>query len=273
MRNILQYFHERFPIVPVLLYAAGYAGLLIGNLYTTPKSLSLFITITLIFTCFLFRQRVVDEFRDFAHDAKYFPHRPVQRGLVSKKQVVTMGILAFLLELVLILRISPLIRYIPILLFNVLMANDFYIKPWLDKHFTEHFFIHESFFIIFGWFFISSLSPQLPFTQLIQILIILVSGSMSVELVRKYKPRYSNQGKIVKDSYCAVWGTNKTLSFLIFLTSLIGLFSFMLKTNYLYLLATAIFCSIIFLVRKSDKLVIVAGAGQFLLFALFSVLF
>jgi len=280
MRNILQYFNERFPVIPVLLFATGYAGLLIGNVYgigiwkqSFLGAFSLFITVSGIFLCFLFRQRVVDEFRDYAHDSKYFPNRPVQRGLVTKSQVFIMGLVALLMELVLVSRIAPLLLYLPVLFYNFLMAKDFFIKNWLDGHFTTHFFIHETFFIIYGWFFITSLSSHLSFARLLPVLGILVFGPMTVELIRKYTPRRSSRGGIVKDSYCAVWGAKNTLCFLMLLTFLLGFQSSLVKSNQLFIIVAAVIILTLLLLRKSDKLVIFLGAGQYLLFSLLANLF
>ena len=99
MNKILLYIQERFPIVPVLLFAFGYAALATGISKTQPaKQLETIILFAGIFFFFLLRQRVVDEFKDSSHDLKNFPDRPVPRGLISKKQLVYLGAVALFLE-------------------------------------------------------------------------------------------------------------------------------------------------------------------------------
>jgi UbiA prenyltransferase family len=272
MRNILLYFNERFPIIPVILFATGYSGFVVAISFDSnpwthdlPQTITLFLSVTFLFIFYLLRQRAIDEIRDFKHDAKNFPNRPLHRGLVTKKQIYLIGFSAFSIELLLANMISNFWYYVPVLFYAFLMTKDFFIKPWLSTHFTAHFLIHEVYFIILGYFFISSLTGNTyNISQIFSSLVVLLVAPMSVEIIRKYKPRYDPHGKPVKDTYCTVWGERNTLLFLSALVVSNGYCLFYLKGSIEIMLCSLLFVASIWVVRKYDKLVVVLGVGQFL---------
>lgn len=278
MVAILQYFRERFPIIPVFLFSIGYAGYVIGlSSHSTTWSHNLFSNVVLLFTvaglfaAFLLRQRAVDEWRDFDHDAKNFPHRPLHRGLISRRQISLIGLIAFLLELLFAQSIGAFWAYIPVLLYSFLMAKDFFIKQWLEHHFTSHFLIHEVFFFILGGYFIISLN-DFPWSLHLWLtgLPVLVAAPMSIELIRKYKPRYNPQGKAVQDTYSTVWGRSQTVIFLMTLTLIVGTGLHFSKPGNYFLPLSLLFTLSLWHVRRHDGLVIVLGAVQFLTLAFLS---
>ena len=274
--NFFQYLQERFPIGRVLLFSTGYAGLVVGTNFVTNiwhlelwQTLVNFLSIAGIFICFLFRQRAIDELRDFKHDAQYFPNRPLHRGLITKQQLIALGISALIIELFLVLVIGSILQYLIVLTFTFLMAKDFFIKQWLEKHFTTHFLIHEVFFIIFGWFFISSLSSD-DITQTSQLFIYtaLLTGPISIELIRKFKPRLDPKGVAVKDSYCVMWGRTKTIILLACLMMLTSISLSMIKSNSLFILVGVLLSVVLWKARKRDKRVVLVGIVQYMLFAI-----
>ena len=148
MRVVFKYIQERFPIPSVLLFALGYSALSLGlsskNNIWLQNSQGSFINLFLlsnVFFFFLLRQRAIDEFRDADHDKKYFPDRPVPRGLVSKKQILFLGLFAFAIEFVSAYAVGQHVfgLYIIFFLYSLLMAKEFFIPRWLSKHFTIYF--------------------------------------------------------------------------------------------------------------------------------------
>lgn len=277
MKTFYQYLQERFPPIPVLLYAFGYAGMVIGtttnsHFWITHPMTAVYMLLLVagIFLCFLFRQRAIDEFRDFKHDAKYFPNRPIHRGLVTSRQIVVWGLVALFFELIFAFLIAPPIWYLPVFLYTILMAKDFFIKSWLDKHFTTHFFIHELFFVIFGSFFVFNLSNNDVGNQIVVNILILVLAPMSVELVRKFKPRSDTKGNIVKDSYVAVWGRIQTIIFLILLTLGTAAGLSWLSSNPTFLIVATMISFLMWIFKKNNKIVMILGATQYVLLALIS---
>jgi len=280
MLAILQYIKERFPVHSVLLFSLGYAALTLGvsssgNIWKQNLQISI-VTILLlssVFFFFLLRQRAVDEFRDAEHDKKFFPDRSVPRGLISKKQVLLLGIFAFTIELISAYIIGRHVfgLYILFFMYSLLMAKEFFIPRWLNKHFTTYFLIHEVIFLLFGLFFVSAINPHLiNFNlQAIVLLVILTAAPMSIEVIRKFKPRYDKSGKAVADTYSTVWGRSNALLSLIGLSIVVGVGLFLLKHSYLFLFfSLMIVMSWLILGRKSDKAVVLIGAINFLGFAL-----
>ena len=252
MSAIIAYIRERFPVPSVLLFVLGYAALTLGlsassNIWVqNPQSsfTSLFL-LSSVFFFFLLRQRAIDEFRDAEHDLKYFPDRPVPRGLISKKQVLFLGLFALAVELISAYLVGQRVFgfYILVFLYSLLMAKEFFIPRWLNKHFTLYFLIHEVIFLLFGIFFISAVSYQIVTlnTQTIIALVILTFAPMGVEVIRKFKPRYDKAGKAVADTYSTVWGRKNALLVLIGLSLTVGLgltfFKYSYIINYSFFLA------------------------------------
>lgn len=267
MSKILIYFKERFPIFPVLLFAFGYATLATGIFETQPaKLLQIIILFAGVFFFFLLRQRVVDEFKDSSHDRKNFPDRPVPRGLISKQQLVSLGVVALLLEwsFVYLLGNNSLLVYLPVFLYSLFMAKEFFVPDWLNKHFNLYLLSHEVIFILFGLFFILVTSENLKTNSLLLALGALTTAPASVEIIRKFSPRYDKKGKAVQDTYSTVWGRGIALTILILLSSLTAIFLTIIKNSPYFLLFLLITLCILFLMKSSDKAVKTIGAINFL---------
>lgn len=220
MKALLAYFRERFPIPVVLLLSTGMAMMLVGANskftwgWALPGNTAL---VALIFFMFLLRTRVTDEFKDSAHDDENYPNRPVQRGLISRKQIAWIGAVAFAIELTLVLVLwgghsgfwGPL-SYLPVLVYSWLTANEFFVGDWLNRHFNIYLVLHQLIFVFFaawgvvvtlGDFKIRDIAGSLGFVLMM----------MLVEIARKYEIRLNPAGEVVKDTYLAVWGRTPSL--------------------------------------------------------------
>ena len=280
MLAIYLYIKERFPIPSVLLFAFGYAALTLGvsfnnNIwkYNLQTAIANILLLSSVFFFFLLRQRAVDEFRDAEHDRKYFPDRPVPRGLISKKQVLMLGLFAFAIEFISAYIVGQYVfgYYIIFFLYSLLMAKEFFIPRWLNKHFTIYFLIHEVIFLLFGLFFVSAINSHLINLNLqtFVLLVILTAAPMSIEVIRKFKPRYDKSGKAVADTYGTVWGRNNALFVLISLSLIVGIGLTYLKYSYVFLLFSFVVIGAWLVIgKKSNSAVIVIGAINFLGFAL-----
>lgn len=279
MRNILIYFNERFPIIPVLLFAFGYAGLAVGisgrNLLLTnlEHTLWLFFIFAGIFSFFLLRQRVTDEFKDSSHDLKNFPDRPVPRGLISKRQLVLLGLTALLFEwfFVYLLGKKAIIFYLPVFLYSFLMAKEFFVSEWLNHHFNLYLLSHEIVFVFFGLFFISIIGNEYhsSLNDLPIILGTLFTAPMSIEIIRKFSPRHDKKGEAVPDTYSTVWGRETALIILVILSVLTGLFLTIIKSSYMPFIFSILMSTIMLILgRESDKVIVTTEAISFLGLAL-----
>lgn len=98
-----------------------------------------FKTIAVAFTTTLllfWQLRVADEFKDFEDDSRYQPDRPVQRGLVSLKELGWTAVVAALVQLVLTVWLSPIL-VLPLLatwVYFALMSREFFVSKWLRRH-------------------------------------------------------------------------------------------------------------------------------------------
>ena len=188
-------------------------------------------------------------------------------------QVLSLGLAALAIELIsaFLLGQKALGFYLLFFLYSLLMAKEFFIPRWLDKHFTIYFLIHEVIFLLLGLFFVSALNPNVLNADLhtLTLLVILISAPMSIEVIRKFKPRYDKSGKAVADTYSTVWGRSIALLVLIGFSLVVGIGLFLLKHSYFFLFfSLMIVISWLVLGRKSDKAVILIGAINFLGFAL-----
>jgi 4-hydroxybenzoate polyprenyltransferase len=236
------YFRERFPLPVVITLSVGTAIWLVAS--TTdemPSQNNYVITalITVAFTAFLLRQRVMDEFKDRSHDDANYPNRPVQRGVITHRQLKPIGFIAFLIELSAVIAIAALsnhwfslLTYLAVLSFSALTAYEFFAVEWLNRHFTIYFLSHQLIFVFFYiWalsIFGASYSLQVALNGFAFML-----AMAALEIMRKFEIRRNSVGEIVKDTYLAVWGrlvsvTALALSFAIGGT-LLGRFTFPLS--------------------------------------------
>lgn len=270
MNTFAAYFKERFPVTQVLLFAFGYAILAFG--ITASDNPAILLTLGGIFTFFLLRQRVTDEFKDAAHDKEKYPNRPVPQGLISRRQLIALGLFALLGELLLVASLggTALAYYSIVFIYSLLMAKEFFVSDWLEKHFTTYFLSHEAIFIFFGLFFLSTLwmaTPQSNQTWILA-LAVLAAAPMSVEVIRKFKPRYDSEGREVPDTYSTVWGRNNALGVLIGLSIFTGV-ALSILIGSVFFVGLSVFMMVLWLTlgRKSDKATFLIGVFNFLGFA------
>ena len=88
-------------------------------------------------TCFTFflQLRIADEFKDFDEDARYRPYRPVQRGLVTLRELGVVFVLGAVLQLTAALWLNPkLILLLAITwVYLAAMSKEFFVADWLRQ--------------------------------------------------------------------------------------------------------------------------------------------
>lgn len=214
--NLYAYFQERFPLPGVLFISVSFALFAIGPTSSLATS-SLLITFTLLvvlFVALLLRQRVTDEFKDMHHDAKNYPERPYQRGLVTKNNLLVLLGIAVILELLMAFLLSGLnhfVWYLVVFVYSLLMAKEFFAGKWLEQHFTTYFIIHELIFVLIAVWIAAILELPTTFVTFSWMLAFL-SIMMSIEIARKFEIRRDTKGKEVQDTYISVWGEEASRS-------------------------------------------------------------
>lgn len=263
-----QYLEERFPILPTLVFSFSYAGLAVGfgfiGIDSREKILRL-VAFAAIFFLFLFRTRIVDEFKDASHDLKHYPDRPVPRGLISKNELIVVGIITFIAEItiVFVLGLYTLMLYVPVIVYSFLMGREFFIPRFLNRHFTLYFLTHEVIFIFFAIFYLLATKPLPGWSQMnfgLSVIALAMYPAI-VEIARKFEPRYDKKGHTVADSYSVVWGRKNALFLVMLLIFTIGLIlSYMTANNLFGVVALLGIFSLLILTRNFKKSILPISA-------------
>lgn len=106
-------------------------------------AICIFNTITIFFLL-----RVFDEHKDAEDDAKYRSELPVPRGLISLKELRTIGLAVFFLQIIVnaITFPSMLWLYAGVMIYMSLMGKEFFVVEWLKKH--QFWYVVSHMFII-----------------------------------------------------------------------------------------------------------------------------
>ncbi len=233
MGSAADYFRERFPLPVVITLSVGTAIWLVATSTTeVPTQTNYFITflITVAFTAFLLRQRVMDEFKDRSHDDANYPNRPVQRGVITHKQLKPIGFIAFLIELSAVSSIAiftnswfSLLAYLAVLIFSTLTAYEFFAAQWLNRHFTLYFLSHQLIFVFFYLWSLTIFGVQYSIQAVLNGLAFILSMA-ALEVMRKFEIRKNASGEVVQDTYLAVWGRPVSVAVLALCLALSGYF-------------------------------------------------
>lgn len=148
-RKWWRYQRERFPIIA--------HGLLIGAFSFCAVSLSralrgepgwpggpqLLVAFGTCFTFFL-QLRIADEFKDFEEDARYRPYRPVQRGLVTLRELGALFVVAALLQFLLAIWLNPkgIVLLVITWAYLAAMSKEFFIADWLRRRHVLYMLSH-----------------------------------------------------------------------------------------------------------------------------------
>jgi 1,4-dihydroxy-2-naphthoate octaprenyltransferase len=132
------YQRERFPLLGhgLLIAAFSFSAVSFSRLLreqvTLPDALT---TLTAFGTAFLFflQLRIADEFKDFEEDARFRPYRPVQRGLVTLRELAMLWVITGLIQLGLGLLLKPSLVFLllGVWVYLALMTREFFAPEWL----------------------------------------------------------------------------------------------------------------------------------------------
>jgi hypothetical protein len=227
LTRLWRYQAERSPLIAIVIMAA----LTVGVLYHFSKaSIIRYLVSVVIVVLYLIQIRASDEKKDFEHDNKYYKNRPVQRGLVSLKELHTVNQIAIVTQLV--LYVSFLDLHIFLLgvasqCYAFLTRKEFFVRRWLREHFFLYNISHYIQLIILFFVIIQIIQP----TGLshIQLLLFTILNIAVVELVRKTLPAKDD---LARDTYSAHLGY-KGAAFAVVLTSIIdAAFSYFLISQH-----------------------------------------
>ena len=239
MSRIWQYLLERFP--PALMGSVSVV-LALGSLAKFSLTSGMIVSPALFL--YLLELRLFDEFKDAAHDQKFYPTRPVPRGLVTLRE------LNFLLGLDLLGQVGLLAisgASWPLFIFlqgyTWLMRQEFGVKEWLRRYFTAYLLSHEV-VVLPLFLYLMSLTAWSSVGQAL----FLGLGLFSLEIARKTIPRRVG----AYDTYFEHYGAKGTLILLLaILTLMAGLF---VLQSFPALLAPTLVLSLIAVVLSLHRL-------------------
>ncbi|HNW44205.1 MAG TPA: hypothetical protein PKI19_06850 [Elusimicrobiales bacterium] len=209
----LQYLSERFPPQQFVLLAgllAAAAGICLQVQARGPGLV--FQPVALAFAAllfFLFRLRLFDELKDYAHDLRFYPGRPLQRGLLKTGDIVRLIFLSLAVEIFVAVYAgaTSFIYFSASLAYSLLMFREFFVREWLRERFTLYIFSHELLAVPL-FFYVAALQgygPELyrdPFVWTVTLF--LGCQLFFLEISRKMRPpELENEAR---DTYTAQYG-------------------------------------------------------------------
>lgn len=222
-----QYLRERFPlkefvILALLLAISAGAGVQIYIYKHFLSTRSLFLSFLALFLFFL-RLRLFDEFKDFSHDSQYYPNRPVQRGIITLKELARAVFVVLLFEMLIAIKsgFAPLWFFLIAFAYSLLMFKEFFVSRWLRNHFTVYIISHEILvFPLFLYIFsINGFNPSF-FSVAYFLYLTLFLGSQLFLLEVARKIRAPDLETPARDTYTSQYGVAGASILIILLSSM-----------------------------------------------------
>lgn len=237
LKNTLIYIRERFPLVPAVFFSIlfGFSGIVFANDHALNIT-KICIASGMIFL-FLLRIRLWDDIKDFHYDSLHHCARPVQKGVLSLQTIQTASLFVLCTELIiqLLLPTSVAAIFLIIVIYSLLMYNNFFIKNLEDKSFLLWLLSHQMIFFLYIYYIFSIGESQLLHindTKILWMMISLFLPPLIYEIGRKVKHRTSHDGSHTNDTYIYRWGETRSYAFLFFILILQALSNFMIFRQY-----------------------------------------
>ena len=247
--RLWQYVHLRFPFFSVLLLTllVGLSVSLLSWRLGFEHSYILVVLIAFMFFIFLFKLMVLDELKDFAHDSKYYPDRPIQKGLLSLLELKLLGITAFLIELLITLFLGygiSLTVFVLASIYTFFMYKEFFVGAFIKSKLLLYLILHELVFVfVYFWLFFFGINN--PFTinrSMFWQLILFILTIVLIEVARK--SRFKLDENASKDTYSARYGLHFVSIVLVALSCLLSVSLFLFMESLSYLLSRHLIFSI-----------------------------
>jgi len=261
------YLQERFPPALVSMLGVSFGAACVGLFGPwSAREGALWLHLAafaVLYVAVLLRYRVVDEWKDFHHDARHYPDRPLPRGAITPRTLVVWGVCAVLVEALLVALLGgwhALPLYAAVTVLTVGTAVDFGAKAFLERHFSLAFAVHQLVYpVMFAWAAVAlgaSLTDATTWWGVASASALFISA----EVVRKFQPRESAEGGVVADTYGAVWGRRLALVSLLALVVAAGALAHAAVGSWFALAVSVLAAAVIAMRHRSDSWVMV-GAG------------
>lgn len=212
---------ERLPIIPLVLMGLSVStAVMRANHIFSWTSL---IASTVLVSAYLLQIRFADEPKDYEHDNRFYPTRPVQRGVITLRELLHLRnvmIGAFFVAALALQSWSIFLLACLQQLYSLLTRKEFFIRDWLRDHFLIYMFSHYFQLLILSWLALTML--HIPIDQMLTYLIFTILLMAIVELARKIQEIDNDKAG---DTYSAILGRSKAISFFMLLVSGVAVYS------------------------------------------------
>jgi 4-hydroxybenzoate polyprenyltransferase len=222
MQRWWTYQAERFPLFahgPLVLAFSTSAVCFSWMLHGTGDGPGIAGFIVAFVSCltFFLQLRIADEFKDFEEDLRYRPYRPVQRGLVTLRELAVLFAIGGALQLAMALWYETRLL-LPLLvtwIYLAAMSKEFFVRAWLEGKHLFYMVSHMVIMPLIDFYATSSewaRSLGRPPEGLEWFLLASFFNGMVIEIGRKIRREQDEEDGVA--TYSAVWGrTRAVMSF------------------------------------------------------------
>ncbi len=201
-QKISGYLKDRFPLHHMLPLS-----LVFGLACSHPFSLGSWVLASAGLFLYLLELRLLDEFKDDAHDRTFYPDRPVQRGLVRLQELTPVLIACIFVQTVVVFAFGAnMLMFLFVQLYTFFMSREFFAKPWMSRHFTINIILHELITPVLFIFLFSYSTSEISAETIIAAFLCGI-GFFLLEMGRKLKPR-EKTGR-ANDTYVQRYGNRR----------------------------------------------------------------
>lgn len=192
---------ERAPLHGVAIMALVTCGV-IYNFADSP--LRNYLIAAAIVALYLLQIRTADEKKDFEHDNKFHPNRPVQRGVVTLAELAVVNKLSIALQLLLYASFLDIRIFLLGILsqgYALLTKKEFFVREWIRQHFFIYYITHYMQLVILFYAMTQIIMPAgiSPWV----FVMFFMTGIITTELGRKM---YAVEDDTTDDTYSAQLG-------------------------------------------------------------------
>lgn len=216
------YQKERFPLAQYIpmMFAFGFCAISYSlhldnpNARITDASWLQYLTAALNTMFWFMLLRIADEHKDYEDDCKFRPYRPVQRGLITLRELRVAGLIIIAVQIVLSILVDFRLLWMLALTYGwyALMTMEFGVPKWLKAHPTIYLLSHM---VIMPFFDLYATSIDwLPrggsfsFGVLLYMISSFCDGTV-VEVGRKLRAKENEEYGV--DTYTQIWGPKRAM--------------------------------------------------------------
>ena len=158
---------------------------------------------------FFFQMRVADEYKDYDTDLQYRSYRPVQRGLITLRELAWLagGMMVVQLGLSLWLDVRMVLPLLLVWGYMGLMRQEFFVRDWLRRHAVAYMLSHLVIAPLI-FFYITAcdwlVAGATPAPGLLWFLAVAFFNGMLYEIGRKIRAPQDEETGV--ETYSQLWG-------------------------------------------------------------------